>query len=162
MQERIELLKKEVENRGASLGEFMTAEEIAASSKIEEEGGEVDYSNASRATNTNGSRNSADMERSRGGGQTQAAGAGQPSSSPWTDGTFTTGRIVNGEVRMDSPAARGAAGGVVNGDGNAVNGNTSRLPTGTGGRLGDDELRRQMEERMRALAEDDDDEGMHL
>jgi hypothetical protein len=66
-------------------------------------------------------------------------------SEAWRDGTFQTGRIVGGEVRMD---------------GERTNGATS---TGTGGRLDDEALRRAMEERMRALAEEgDDDEGMHL
>jgi hypothetical protein len=66
-------------------------------------------------------------------------------SEAWRDGTFQTGRIVGGEVRMN---------------GERTNGATS---TGTGGRLDDEALRRAMEERMRVLAEEgDDDEGMHL
>jgi len=156
MQERIELLKKEVERRGGSWNEFLTPEEVAEGSKVEEAGGEDvhqgDYTNASSVTNMNGTRGPGEMERSRGGG-----GSGERSSA-WTDGTFTTGTIVGGEVVMND-ANTAVEGG--SGSGNAVNGNTSRLPNGTGGRLGDEELRRRMEERMRALA-DEDDEGMHL
>jgi hypothetical protein len=73
---------------------------------------------------------------------------GHERSDAWRDGTFQTGRIVNGEVRMDGDSG-------VNG---ATNGTSS-----IGGSLDDEALRRAMEERMRVLAnEDDDEEGMHL
>lgn len=62
-------------------------------------------------------------------------------SNPWTDGTFQMGRITNGEIVVDE-----------------ANGATQ--PAGQqGGRLSDEELRRQLAEHM---AEGDDDEGMHL
>ncbi|KAG9232083.1 hypothetical protein BJ875DRAFT_467782 [Amylocarpus encephaloides] len=119
MERRIALLKAEVEERGSSWLEFRSAEEGEAK---EEEGEE-------RENLVNG-----DGETGR--------------SEAWRDGTFQTGRIVNGEVRMD-------------GDG-ASNETANSTANGTaGGRLGDEALRRAMEERMRALAEDED-EGMHL
>ena len=44
-----------------------------------------------------------------------------------------------------------------------VNGTVNGTSGSAGGRLDDEALRRAMEERMRALAEEgDDDEGMHL
>ncbi|OAA48616.1 hypothetical protein NOR_01866 [Metarhizium rileyi] len=72
---------------------------------------------------------------------------GQSSHSAWTDGTFQTGSIRDGQVHMDAqpvpPTAR---------------------ENHAGGRLDDEELRQAMVERMRDLGEDDDgdDFGMHL
>ncbi|KAG0649734.1 hypothetical protein D0Z07_3921 [Hyphodiscus hymeniophilus] len=70
-------------------------------------------------------------------------------SEAWRDGTFQTGTVVNREIRMDDTPSTTST--------NGTNAN------GTGGRLNDDALRRAMEERIRALAADgDDDVGMHL
>jgi hypothetical protein len=126
MMERIELLKQEVEGRGSSWLEFQSKEEIDG----EGEGGGGDrVEGEGRLVNGHGHGDGEEEER----------------SEAWRDGTFQTGRVVGGEVRMD---------------GERTNGTTS---TGTGGRLDDEALRRAMEERMRALAEEgDDDEGMHL
>lgn len=116
MVERLGLLKAEVEGRGVSWMEFRTPEEVEKA-LAEGEGGEV--------VNGTAGEDGDGMER----------------SSAWTDGTLQTGRIVNGEVRMDEVAAT----------------------NGTGGRLDDEALRRAMEERMRHLAENEDqDGGMHL
>lgn len=124
-QERIALLKAEVENRGSSWLEFQSPEELKE--RLGEE---------SREKLINGT------------GEAEAEGA-ESRSSAWTDGTFQTGRIVNGEVRMDGDAQ--------------TNGTTNGTSTASGGRLDDDALRRGMEERMRDLAAEDDDEGgMHL
>jgi hypothetical protein len=122
MQERIALLKAEVEGRGSSWLEFQSAEEL-------QDGEE-------RLINGTG-ESDGDMETE-----------GQERSDAWTDGTFQTGRMVNGEVRMDGDSE--------------VNGATNRAARDTGGRLDDEALRRAIEERMRALAEGDDEEGMHL
>ncbi|KAM3512969.1 hypothetical protein MY11210_003369 [Beauveria gryllotalpidicola] len=67
-------------------------------------------------------------------------------SSPWTDGTFQTGTLRNGEVHMDAvPGTRGTNGG------------------GAGGSLSDEQLRAAMEERMRQMTADaDEDGGLHL
>jgi len=120
MQERIRLLKAEVEGRGSSWLEFQSAEEL--------KDGEERLVNG-----TGGSDGDVEME-------------GQERSDAWTDGTFQTGRIVNGEVRMDGTSG-------VNGATNGASNNTSR-------RLDDEALRRAMEERM--AEEVDDEEGMHL
>lgn len=115
MAERIALIRLEVEERGVSWTEFQSKDEVDAQRT---EGGETN-------------------------GETGANGTGQQ-SDPWTDGTFQTGTIRNGEITMDE---------------------TPRRPGGAqGGSLNDEELRRAMEERMRNLGTDDDDAngGMHL
>lgn len=108
MLERIELLRKEVEDRGASWREFESKEEIEG-----------------EAPPVNGERNGAEEQ-----GQGHEA---------WRDGTFQTGRIVNGEVRL--------------------NGESGTVQSENGGRLDDEALRRALAER---LLEDDDEGGMHL
>ncbi|CEJ90560.1 hypothetical protein VHEMI06336 [[Torrubiella] hemipterigena] len=60
--------------------------------------------------------------------------------SAWTDGTFQTGIIRNGQVHRDQDAG-------------------SRQGGGT---LDDDQLRAAMDEQLRTLGDDDDDNGMHL
>jgi hypothetical protein len=137
MLERIELLKQEVEGRGSSWLEFQSAEEL-------DEGKEKREGDVHRMVN------GTDVGGEHVEGQdAEMAGAAEARSEAWRDGTFQTGRIVNWEVRMD-----GAAG---------SSGTNDTSTNGTGGRLDDEALRRAMEERMRALAEDgDDDEGMHL
>jgi hypothetical protein len=122
MAERIAIIRAEVEERGVSWTEFQSKEEAAAAAAEREK------------------EASAAAER-------RVNGHGQETHSAWTDGTFQTGTIRNGQVHMD---------------------NTSVPPTGrggdTGGRLNDEELRRALEERMRDLGTDgdDDDGGMHL
>lgn len=124
MQERIGLLKAEVERRGGAWTEFLSAEEL----EKKDEG---------QTPTVNGTVDGAE-ER----------------SEAWRDGTFSTGRIVNGEVRMDGVA------GHVNGNGNSSG--SAPQTNGTGGRIGDAELRRRLEEQMRNLGTEDEDEGMHL
>jgi hypothetical protein len=126
MQERIALLRAEVEGRGSSWLEFQSAEELQEGEGVLVNG----------TVGEGGPDGDVEMEV-------------QQRSDPWRDGTFQTGRIVNGEIRMDSDSG-------VNGRINGTGGNS-------GGRLDDEALRRAMEEMMRALAEEgDDEEGMHL
>ncbi|KAK7417933.1 hypothetical protein QQX98_004235 [Neonectria punicea] len=116
MAERIAIIRVEVEDRGLSWEEFKGRDE--AESKEEDE-----------PAQTNGEA------------ATPHASANTSASNPWTDGTFQTGTIRNGEVHMDSPASRPE-----------------------GGSLNDEQLRRALEERMRNLGtyDDDDEGGMHL
>lgn len=126
MQERIALLKGEVEGRGSSWLEFLSAEEVR----------ELQDADEGLVNGTRGDDGDVTME-------------GQELSDAWRDGTFQTGRIVNGEVRMDGDSGR--------------NGSTSATTNNTGGRIDDEALRRAMEERIRDLAEDgDEEEGVHL
>lgn len=71
---------------------------------------------------------------------TTNASASGTTGDPWSDGTFQVGTIRNGELHMDGQASQPA-----------------------GGSLSDEQLRRALEERMRDLGTDDDNEGgMHL
>ena len=127
------MLRAEVEGRGSSWLEFQTAEELEEKS---------DREALVNGTGEGHADEGRDGER----------------SNPWTDGAFQTGRIVNGEVRMD-----GVNG--VNGSANNNSNETTNIgANGSGGRLDDEALRRAMDERMRALAAEGDDEedGMHL
>jgi hypothetical protein len=137
MLERISLLRGEVEGRGSSWLEFQTAEEV-----LKGEG------NGERERLVNGTSHA--EEHSEDVASNEQGGNGSTSQA-WRDGTFQTGRIVDGEVRMDNVTET-----------NGTNGTTNTNANGTGGRLDDEALRRAMEERMRALEEGDDDEGMHL
>lgn len=124
MAERIALVRAEVEERGMSWTEFQSTEEAeaAAVEKAQAQAGD-------RQVNGQASHTQQPVEGLH---------------SAWTDGTFQTGTIRNGEFRTDGG------------------------PAGTsGGRLNDEELRQVMEERMRNLGNDgevDDDEegGLHL
>jgi hypothetical protein len=141
MTERIRLLREEVEGRGSSWLEFRSQEEVQDALAQEGSGSGSGSAGEERLVNGTGA----------------TAEGGEERRSAWTDGTFQTGRIVNGEVRMDGGVGSGGTGAAVNGPANG----TSNANT-TGGRLDDEALRRAMEERMRALGEDDDEDGMHL
>ncbi|OAA82390.1 hypothetical protein LEL_01935 [Akanthomyces lecanii RCEF 1005] len=136
MAERIALVRMEVEERGVSWDEFTSKEETEAA--------------VARAREEQRQRAAAAAAAQRQGGEDVTGVAEQVNgvaSSPWTDGTFQTGTIRNGEVRMDAqPGAR------TNGAG--------------GGSLSDEQLRAAMEERMRQMTTGDEDQdengGMHL
>jgi hypothetical protein len=133
MQERIALLRAEVEGRGSSWLEFTSAEELAE----------------------NGEKGEGERELVNGTGQ--EGGGAEGRSSAWSDGTFQTGRIVNGNVVMDEQTNR-----VSNGTGTGDFSRTGATTNGSGGRMDDETLRRAMEERMREMTTDDDEDGMHL
>ncbi|KAK2612415.1 hypothetical protein QQS21_001519 [Conoideocrella luteorostrata] len=124
MAERIALIRAEVEDeRGMSWTEFQSKEE------------------AEEATDKTKEASENRVNGHEGGRQT-----GSELHSAWTDGTFQTGIIRNGEVHMDSQLAVPTN-----------NTNTS------GGSLSDEELRRAMDERMQNLDDDnEDEEGVHL
>jgi hypothetical protein len=143
MKERILLLKAEVEKRGVSWREFAGAEEM-----VDDEGETIKINGTRNAAhaNTNG-----DAEVNGTGPATNGTTETPERHSAWSDGTFTVGRISGGEVVMEQDGA-----------GSGVVASSSRGQGQQGGRLGDEELRRMMDERMRAAMADDDDEGMHL
>ncbi|XEU97939.1 hypothetical protein FSHL1_003226 [Fusarium sambucinum] len=118
MAERIALIRVEVEERGLNWTEFQNRDE--SESKNDED--------AATATVVNGNA------------QTNAAASNtERRHDAWSDGTFQTGTIRNGEVHPDREAGRPE-----------------------GGSLSDEQLRRALEERMRDLGTDDDEGGMHL
>lgn len=159
MQERMDLLKVEVESRGASWLEFMSKDEIVSALA---EGRGMEGGNAridGDETPSSGVGAQATDGAAVNGSRANATSA----SNPWADGTFQTGRIANGEVVMDQ--ANGAAvGRAVNREVNGVNGHVSRTTNGAaqGGSIGDEEMRTRMEERMREAMGHDDGDGMHL
>ncbi|PQE25704.1 secondary alcohol dehydrogenase protein [Rutstroemia sp. NJR-2017a BBW] len=134
MVERLNMLKAEVEERGGVWGEF----DKPAEGEVE---GEALVNGA-----VNGESN-------------PNVGAGAATNG---DGTFTTGRIVGGEVVMDGAAAGTNVSANATSVSNATANGESRSNGTTGGRLDDEALRRAMEERMREAMGDDDEEGMHL
>lgn len=124
MQERIALVRAEVEERGCSWTEFQSKEEVEEEERRRrEERGEAVVNGINGVS---------------GGGLDGESGQ---TRNPWTDGTFQTGTISNGEVRMDPVP--------------------DQQTTGGGGSLTDEELRRRVEEQMRSL-DVDEEEGMHL
>lgn len=124
MAERIALIRAEVEDRGVSWTEFQSKDEIVEAQQQREE------PQPQPQPQLNG----------------HSGGEEQQQHSAWSDGTFQTGTIRNGEVRFDTQPGRPEGGG--------------------GGSLNDEELQRALEERMRNLNHGDDDEdpdgGMHL
>ncbi|KAH7328969.1 hypothetical protein B0I35DRAFT_31998 [Stachybotrys elegans] len=113
MAERVALIRLELEDRGVSWDEFMSKEEVEEAKR----GG---------APAVNGASSPSDAE---------------PAHAAWSDGTFQTGVIRDGEVHMDQQPGRPS-----------------------GGTLSDEELRRQMEARFGNLEDGDGDSdgGMHL
>lgn len=122
MAERIALVRAEVEERGVSWTEFQSKEEVEGTEKEETERPEASVN-----------------------------GAREETHSAWTDGTFQTGTIRNGEIHMDATPGQSSSAAPASG--------------AQGGSISDEQLRRAMEERMRNLGTDDDDDndgGMHL
>jgi hypothetical protein len=146
MNERIELVKAEVENRGHNWAEFSglpnpsdPESTASALAKLIDETLENGVTPSEAGTNGDVELGTHNMGTS--GGREANGVHGERRHPAWTDGTFQTGWISAGRVGMDSQG--------------------SGLER-QGGRLGDEELRRQMEERMRALEGEDDEGGMHL
>lgn len=143
MEARVDLIRAEVEARGCSWDEFRSKEEVDA---------ERAAAGTNGTTETTNGLDAAREEEERIAGQSTSTTSGAPAATTttsqhpaWLDGTFQTGTIRNGEIQMDAQPGQRA--------------------NGTGGRLTDEELRRAMEERMRGLGTDDDDNddgGMHL
>ena len=145
MQERIRMVRDEVEGRGCSWAEFRSKEEMEADEQAAASGAGDEVVAAAEGGLTN--RAATGHTRPVDGWEEAAAGTasggnGRAAHQAWSDGTFQTGTIRNGEVHMDT---------------------TNATQGGGGGRLTDEQLRRALEERL-GLNQDDDDEegGMHL
>jgi len=88
MEQRIALLKEEVESRGTNWREFLSAEEAAARGKVDGEEGQG-------------------QGMVNGEGQTNAETNGVGGHEAWRDGTFQTGRITDGQGgNLDDEALR--------------------------------------------------------
>lgn len=128
MHDRIALVRAEVQDRGMSWTEFESKEDL-----------ESKHPDVAAASAVESSASTT----------TPAAAT----SDPWTDGTFQTGTIRDGQVQLDDIPGAGAA---------AQQQQPLSNGTAAGGSLNDDQLRAALEERMRQLQGDGDDEGMHL
>lgn len=174
MRERIELVRAEVEGRGVSWREFEGPEEVEETEpgvvleNNEEEvigrrgggGGSLPLANGMNGHVVDGQDATAAQEEERSNNTTNNNSTSARSGNPWTDGTFQTGVIRNGEVHMDAvPRSRRS-------DGGATGATITTAPTSTtGGRLTDEDLRRLLEQRLTEDDEDDaneEDEGLHL
>ncbi|KAM3532410.1 hypothetical protein MY4038_004078 [Beauveria bassiana] len=145
MAERIALIRIEVEDvRGVSWQDF---EDKAQIETLAREEGRLASGQQQQEQEAQGRRRQQQQQEEAEGEVTGiAAQVNGVESSPWTDGTFQTGTIRNGEVHMGPvPGTRGANGG------------------GAGGSLSDEQLRAAMEERMRQMTTDEDEDGgLHL
>ncbi|KAK3498200.1 hypothetical protein B0T13DRAFT_511388 [Neurospora crassa] len=143
MEERVQLIKNEVERRGLSWTEFERKDEVEAAAARNRARGPVETG-----------EDSDDEEQ----GQPMTNGTSTTTTTTtqhpaWMDGTFQTGVIRNGEIVMDDVAGSRRQQEQQGGTG-----------VGAGGSLSDEELRRRMEERLRDLGGENDEEdgGMHL
>lgn len=95
MQDRIRMIREEVEERGFSWTEFQSKEEVEAERRAAE--GLTNGDSAAAAINGHGD------DAPTASGEPAASGAHEA----WRDGTFQTGTIRNGEVHMDGPRPEG-------------------------------------------------------
>lgn len=114
--ERLGLLKIEAKSRGMNWREFISAEEFEE--EFKEEANDTDagvldgedmvdgegrlvngYGAAHHSSGTTGTDTTQGANRV----VSRVAAGSATTSSPWTDGTFTTGTIANGSISMDAP-----------------------------------------------------------
>ncbi|KAL0474277.1 hypothetical protein QR685DRAFT_509354 [Neurospora intermedia] len=144
MEERVQLIKNEVERRGLSWTEFERKDEVEAAAARNRARGPVETGEDS------------DDEEQQGQPMTNGTWTTTTTQHPaWMDGTFQTGVIRNGEIVVDDVAGSRRQQEQQGGTGTGA---------GAGGSLSDEELRRRMEERLRDLGGEGDEEegGMHL
>ena len=162
MEGRIGLIKAEVERRGLSWTEFEGKDDD------DDEVGDNEPGVVAAAAPANGGGGSAPLTNGLGGAagdntNTTTAGAASTGSNPWTDGTFQTGVVRNGEVHMDAvPGQRSGAGATETASAAGGAGGGSGQGTTSGGRLSDEELRRLLEERLAGDGDEEEDGGLHL
>ncbi|KAL2158505.1 hypothetical protein VTH06DRAFT_4272 [Thermothelomyces fergusii] len=159
MQERIRLVRAEVESRGLRWSEFaLSGGEGGAGAEEDtdtdagrereregEGGGGGETEDASPLVNGTAASSTTTTTTTTTATATETTVNGGPRHPAWLDGTFQTGVIRDGVLRMHAdPARQGQA--------------------RQGGSLSDEELRRRVEEQLRGLGDDDDDGegGLHL
>lgn len=175
IRERLALIRAEVEERGVSWREFEGGFEddepgvVGGERQEEDEEEEEDQ----RASNSRGASGSVPLTNGvlgvNGNGAEVIGGVNANSrataargGNPWTDGTFQTGVIRNGEVHMDAVPGQTAGGGAAAAAVSSTATSTAATGGGAGGRLTDEELRRLLEERLAEDGGDDEDEGLYL
>ncbi|PTB67285.1 hypothetical protein BBK36DRAFT_1116368 [Trichoderma citrinoviride] len=102
MAERIAIIRAEVEERGCSWTEFQSQDEVEANNNDN-----TNHQTTTTTTTTTTAAAAAATTNGEGlpngqGGQAGAEELPPPRHSAWTDGTFQTGTISNGQVRFDS------------------------------------------------------------
>ncbi|CAK7565616.1 MAG: hypothetical protein SEPTF4163_003538 [Sporothrix epigloea] len=130
---QLQLVRDEVENRGVSWTEFQSKEEVEQQRAESEQRAARTSSALSTARQPAPTTN--DNATAMTNGQTATTTTAPPPAStangnPWTDGTFQTGTVRNGELHMDSIAGQSFA------------------TNGGGGSLTDEQLRRALDERL--------------
>lgn len=148
MEERIQLVRDEVERRGLSWTEFERKEEVEAAAARNRARGPVE-------TGEDSEDNEEEQPQQQ---QPMTNGTSTTTQHPaWMDGTFQTGVIRNGEIVMDDVAGSRR-------QQEQQQGVSAGTAAAAGGSLSDEELRRRMEQQLQDLGGDGDDEegGMHL
>lgn len=146
--ERLGLLKIEVEGRGMNWREFLSAEELEAQQNdthtdedmVDGEGNLVNgygRSNGTSGTNVTSTTN---------GAGSRATPGTETTSSPWTNGTFVTGTIRGGNISIDSQDS--------NGHNRAADSINEQQPR----RLTDEQLRQAVAQ----WPDVEEDDGLHL
>lgn len=151
---QLRLVRTEVENRGVSWTEFQSKEEAEQQQAESDQRAERTGSALAAARQPP----AAAVAEAATNGHAAETSNGQSSTTgnPWTDGTFQTGTVRNGELQMDSIAGQSFV---------------TRSGGGGGGSLTDEQLQRALEERLglssqsgSANGRNDDEEegGLHL
>lgn len=172
MRARIALVRAEVEARGLSWTEFEAKDELE-----DEDEDEPGVGAAAAAATPNGSGGGGGGSEPLSDGVVNGHGAaaagdgaardttGAASSSgsnPWTDGTFQTGVIRNGEVVMDSVPGQRTGQGVTTTSTSTTTEGAAAAPGQGRNLLSDAELERLLALRMAEDADDDEEGGLHL
>ncbi|KAH0494082.1 hypothetical protein TgHK011_000716 [Trichoderma gracile] len=113
MAERIAIIRAEVEGRGFSWTEFQSQDEVREANNTT---ADADTTTTNQTTTTTTTAAAATNGEQVVNGEAAAAQAGtshtaqaeeqEPRHSAWTDGTFQTGTISNGQVRFDNQPVR--------------------------------------------------------
>ncbi|CAK7199253.1 hypothetical protein SEUCBS139899_001927 [Sporothrix eucalyptigena] len=149
---QLKLVRAEVEERGVSWTEFQSKEEVEQQ-QAESEQRTIRTSLALAAAR----RPAPSVTNEHNAEPANGPSTAQPASTtgnPWTDGTFQTGTVRNGELQMDPIAGQSFA---------------SSGGGGGGGSLTDEQLRRALDERLglsgangQNYENDDFEGGLHL
>ncbi|KAL2257440.1 hypothetical protein VTK26DRAFT_172 [Humicola hyalothermophila] len=165
MQERIRLVRAEVESRGLSWDAFQGQTDDGEKEKTNKDIHGADAEMVNGTVNGTTDREEGQGQESGSTATTTTTTTTTTSSSSsrhpaWSDGTFQTGVIRGGVLQMDAVAGSRA--------GTAEQQQQRQGQRQAGGSLTDEELRRRMEEQLRGLGrgdddgEDDGEGGLHL
>ncbi|CAK7265903.1 hypothetical protein SEPCBS119000_001745 [Sporothrix epigloea] len=153
--DQLKLVRAEVENRGVSWTEFQSKEEMEQQhAESEQRAARTGSALAAPHPPVQAPAASNEVAAATTNGQSSTTtstpqAASSAAANPWTDGTFQTGNVRNGELHMDSVAGQSFA-------------------AHSGGSLTDEQLRLALNERLDLSGangqndEDNGDSGLHL